>query len=296
MSELSLKRRSGHGPGVKVSHGRSVSPIVPHHRGETVVSTLKAKHVDKHLVSLTNPTSMEAERYRRLRHTVEELCHSDQGIVIGISSPVAGEGKTLTSINLAGALAQDPHARVLLVELDLRQPFTNVKEYLGLRRIPGPGLVDKVLNSNIVWEKAVRYLPAFNLYYMPSGKATTSPYELLKSPQIGRVLEEARQLYDYVILDTPPVALLPDSQLIARCVNGFLMVVSADSTPRQMLADALNYMEPDKVLGLVFNGYSPVNDPYSYYEYAYSRLRRPYTVYGRLLSWFMSRFKSTRRS
>jgi capsular exopolysaccharide synthesis family protein len=237
--------------------------ISPHVRGEKVVTIGKSRrNLDPRLISLLNPNSLDAERYRRLRQSVEDFRDANNGTVIAVTSPLAGDGKSLTSLNLAGSLAQDPCARVLLIELDLRQKLSNMKDYMGMKKIPGPGVVDKVLNEDIKWEQSVCYIADFNLYFMPTGRSTESPYEILNSPRLGLLLEEARQRYDFVILDTAPVVLLPDCQLISKWVDGFMMVVAADRTPKKMLEEAFNLMDPKKIMGLVFNGYNPISDNY----------------------------------
>src|SRR6266849_4790139 len=94
-------------------------------RNEPTPTSLEAEPlegVDEHLVSLVMPASFEAEQYRALRHVVEQLHRTANLQIIGVSSPGAGDGKTTTAINLAGALAQAPEARVLLIDADLRQP------------------------------------------------------------------------------------------------------------------------------------------------------------------------------
>lgn len=257
----------------RTSHVHSEDPMLepraavagvlsPHHRGEQIITSEDSRNVNSLLVSLLNPHSIEAERYRRLRHEVESLRPEGESVVIAMTSAIAGDGKSLTSVNLAGALAQDRAARVLLIELDLRHPYNNVKDYFGIRQLSGAGVVDKVLNQGARWESCVYYVTEYNLYVMPSGRHTAAPYEILKSAGLGEVLQEARERYDYVIVDTPPVVLLPDSQLIAKWVDGFMLVVGADHTPRRMLEEALNLMDPGKTLGIVFNGYSPVSDKY----------------------------------
>jgi capsular exopolysaccharide synthesis family protein len=234
-----------------------------HVRGEKVVTMGKQKRsLDPRLISLLNPNSLDAERYRRLRQSVENYRPAEGGTVIAVTSPLAGDGKSLTSVNLAGSLAQDPCARVLLIELDLRQKLTNVKDYLGMKSIAGPGVVDRVTNDEIKWDQSSYYIPDFNLYFMPTGRSTDAPYEILNSPRLGDLLEEARQRYDFVIIDTAPVVLLPDAQLISKWVDGFLVVVAADRTPKKMLEEAFNLMDPKKIMGLVFNGYTPVGDSY----------------------------------
>jgi capsular exopolysaccharide synthesis family protein len=236
-----------------------------HYNGEQVLSFKKSNRISEQLVSLRKRDSADAERYRRLRHSVEKLKQEGRGLVLGITSPLPGDGKTFTSINLAGALAQNPDSRVLLIELDVRQQTNNVKHYLGSGKLAGTGVVDMVLDDNMSWDKATYYLSDFNLYVLPSGRETRLPYELLTSKRMGEVLQEARQRYDYVIIDTAPVVLVSDSQLIAEWVDGFLVVISADVTSKKMLEEALTLMDQNKVLGLVFNGYSPVGEGYGGY-------------------------------
>lgn len=236
-----------------------------HHRGEQVVA-LEPKKIYTQLISLLKPDMPEAEHYRRLRYSVERLKKKDEGLVVGLTSPVSGDGKTLTSINLAGALAQNPQNRVLLIELDLRQPVNTLRNYLGApKKLGGPGVVDLVIDASLAWDKATYYLQDYNLYILPAGSPTRSPYELLTSDRMGAILREARQRYDYVIVDTAPIVLLPDSQLIADSVDGFIVVLAADVTSKKLLDEALALMEPEKVLGLVFNGYKPVGERYGGY-------------------------------
>jgi len=257
----------------------NIGPVLKDQQEKAV--EVRRSRLDGHLVSMLDPTSLEAEYYRRLRHIVERMrMHkSNRGTVIAVCSPGAGDGKTVTSINVAGSLAQNTDAKVLLVELDLRKPFVNMKDYLGLGSAAGPGLDDTMINPNvprgkdIPWGKVVRYISNFNLYFLPSGSIVSSPYELLKPPRLGELLESARQRYDFIILDTPPVVFLPDSQLIEKCVDGIFLVVAAGRTPKKMLEEALNLMDPEKILGIVFNGHTP--DSLLRYgdAYAYVRVR-----------------------
>jgi capsular exopolysaccharide synthesis family protein len=206
---------------------------------------------DGHLVSLISPAAFEAEQYRALRHTVEEM-HKAAGVrVVAISSPAVGDGKTTTAINLAGALAQSPEAKVLLVDADLRRPSIGP---LLHNAGAGPGLVEAILNPACPLDAVLVVRPGYNLSFIHSGRSLSgSPYELLKSARLGEFLQEARARFDYVILDTPPLAAVQDSRLIARWVDGFLIVVAANRTPRRLIEEALAVIETEKVLGLVFN-------------------------------------------
>jgi len=211
----------------------------------------RSNRVEALLVSLLNPASFEAEQYRVLRHVVETLRKGAKLQVVAITSPGVGDGKTTTAINLAGALAQSASARVLLVDIDLRRPA--VARRLGLAGSKR-ALVDALLDSGLTLGDTIEQLTYFNLSVLPAGKPAVAPYELLKSPRLEALLDDARQRYDYIVLDTPPFVPVPDCRVIAKYVDGFLTVVSAHRTPRGELAQTLDLMDPAKVAGLVFNG------------------------------------------
>jgi capsular exopolysaccharide synthesis family protein len=223
--------------------------------------------VEEHLVSLLTPTSFEAEQYRALRHMVEQM-HKDADLhALAVTSPAVGDGKTTTAINLAGALAQAPQARVLLLEADLRRP--SVIELLDLGDCSGRSLVDAILAPDLSLQAVVRPRHPFNLAVLPAGHPQAASYEVLKSPRLGELLAEARQHYDYIIVDTPPLVPLPDCRLIARWIDGFLVVVAAHKTPRKLVEEALKVVDPPKMLGLVFNSDErPVFGYHRHYHHA----------------------------
>lgn len=202
------------------------------------------------LVSLLAPESPEADRYRALRYSVEAL-RTEAGMpVIAVTSPSTGDGKSVTVLNLAGAFAQAEDARVLVVDADLRKP--SVARYLGLdSRLPG--LSHALRSGEPELDAIVHRVDPFNLWVVPAGVPDPSPCERLNSPALAELIREARRRFDCVLIDTPP-ALLPDCRLIERWVDGFLMLVTANKTPRRMLTEALKELDPAKVFGLVFNG------------------------------------------
>src|SRR5207245_6168862 len=128
----------------------------------------RATEIEEHLVSLLAPTSFEAEQYRALRHLIEQLHKSTDLSVVAVSSPGGADGKTTTAINLAGALAQAPDARVLLVDADLRGAA--LATYLGLGERTGPGLVDAILDANLTVEAVAQACPDLNLSVVPAGR------------------------------------------------------------------------------------------------------------------------------
>jgi protein-tyrosine kinase len=215
---------------------------------------------DSHLVSLVDPSSFEADQYRTLRFVIEERRAPKS--LIAVTSPTPGDGKTTCALNLAGAFAAAAESRVLVMDLDLRTP--SIGEHLGLTR-ESPGLVDLLLNQELALDAVVQRHPQFRLSAVPAGRPITVPYELLKSQRLRHLLQDARQHYDYVVLDTPPLV-LPDTRLVAECADVFVMVVAAHRTPKVLLGEALNLMDPEKLIGIVFNRDDrPLSGYYNHY-------------------------------
>lgn len=218
----------------------------------TPVAEERAVDIEEHLVSLLAPMSFEAEQYRALRHVIEQLRRSAELSVIAVSSADAADGKTTTAINLAGTLAQAVDSRVLIVDADLRG--ANVAVHLGFDDQEFPGLVEAILDTRLTLDAVVQRHAHLNLSAISAGRSPSAPYEVLKSPRAAELLAEARRRYDYVIVDTPPLVSAPESRVIEKYVDGFLIVVGANRTPRRLVEEALNLVEPAKVLGMVFNG------------------------------------------
>src|SRR5262249_47282858 len=157
-----------------------------------------------------------------LRHVLEQK-HREGGFdVVAVTSAAVGDGKTTTAINLAGAFAQADEARVLLIDADLRRGA--VAKDLRLGSAETGGLSDAILSPDAVLSDVVRELPEFNLAVVPAGRCPAAPYEILKSPRLGELIREARKLYEYVIVDTPPLIPVPDARVIEKWVDGFVFV------------------------------------------------------------------------
>jgi capsular exopolysaccharide synthesis family protein len=242
------------------SHGAAIASLRP---------PVRRAEIAEQLVSLLSPNSFAADQYRTLRHSVERLRREDGLRVLAMTSPTPGDGKTVTTLNLAGALAQGHEARVLVVDADLRRP--SVAKYLGLDGQSSPGMSDVLLDPGCTLGDVVQRLEGFNLSIVPSGPPQDAPYELLNSARLENFLKDARARYDCVFIDTPPLVPLPDCRLIGKWVDGFLLVVGAHKTPRRLVADALNLLDPAKLIGVVFNGdRRPLSDRYGYDHYYYT--------------------------
>ena len=204
---------------------------------------------DSRLVSFTHPGSFAAEQYQGLRLRIERLTKAQGPQVLAVTSPAAGEGKTLTAINLAGALARESDSRVLVIDADLRRPAVAAR----LNVPPSPGLTDVLTSDGRDLQSVAHQVPPFQLWAVASGTAGTGIHRLLRSPRLEPLLQRARQQYDVIIIDTPPLLPVFDSAVISRVVDHMLVVVAANQTPRKLLGESLNLVDQAKVMGIVFN-------------------------------------------
>ncbi len=213
-------------------------------------------------MSLLEPGSFATDRYHMLRHLLE-LKREEGSRVFAVTSPGAGDGKTTTVINIGGALAQDNAAQVLLVEADLRRPC--MIERLGMTRSEEWGVIPMITRPGLPGADAIRAVPQFNLWLAPAGGSTATPYQLLKSARLWDFLTVARERFDYILVDTPPILASPDFKLIERWSDGTMLVVAADRTPRQLVTEAAAQLDPEKALGIVLNKESGLEGRYYHY-------------------------------
>jgi len=202
---------------------------------------------DSRLVVNPDLPAIAVEQYRRLAATLHHI-QEDRGVKrVIVSSAVANEGKTLTSVNLALTLSQSYAKRVLLIDADLRRPRVNV--VFGMSH--GPGLTDALDRREPHKLPVVRVSPLLSV--LPAGKATPDPMAGITSPRMAAILDEAAAQFDWVILDTPPVGLLSDAKLLANMADVALIVVGSGTTPAGAVQRAIDAIGRDRVLGIVLN-------------------------------------------
>jgi Mrp family chromosome partitioning ATPase len=139
---------------------------------------------------------------------------------------------------------------VLLIDADLRRPA--VGRQLAIDQF-AQGLTEAIEDPATTFDSVTHTLRSYNLSIIPAGLRKGAVHQILRSPRLDGLLNEARQRYDFVVLDTPPLLPVFDSALLANAVDGVLVVVAANQTPRKLLGEALNMLDPSKVLGIVFN-------------------------------------------
>ncbi len=187
-----------------------------------------------------------AEQYRIIRTRI--FHHLPGSSITVISSPGMGDGKTVTSVNLAAALAHKSEDKVILIDADLR--LSKVHERLGIPKTPG---LAEVLAGTCTLEDAmlrVEQLP--NFYVLPAGQAEVNPTELLDSSSWRALLARLRAEFQRTIVDSPPVEAVADFDLIAATCDGVVLVVRPDHTSRPVLASALAKVK-GKLTGVLIN-------------------------------------------
>lgn len=220
----------------------------PDENAESATAAPATGGLDERLVAALAPQSLAAEQYRLLRTRITQSENGRAFRSIVITSPGKGDGKSLTAANLALTMAQEFQQRVLLVDADLRRP--SIHDLFGIPETPG---LTGMLMGGATLDDALVPIPDQRLSVMPCGTIPSHPAELLASSGMRRLLDTLRTRFDRVILDMPPVEPLADVSITAAMIDGVLLVVRAGMTPKPAIERALSGLEPQKVLGLVFN-------------------------------------------
>jgi capsular exopolysaccharide synthesis family protein len=213
-----------------------------------------------------------AEAYKLLRTNLTfSFSGSEECRIVGMTSSFRGEGKSLTSMNLAYTIAE-AEKRVLLIEGDMRLP--TVAKRMGLRAKPGLSnlLVGLESISSAIQEYRVDLGDKIlSLDVMVSGDIPPNPSELLGSERMKSLLKKLRERYDYVILDLPPVNAVTDALIASRVVDGIIVVVRNDHAVRSALAETMRQLRLAEahVLGFVFNDAGGTNSKYYYSKKGY---------------------------
>jgi len=238
------------------------------------------------IISLTEPYSPMSEQYRLLFSKVDRICQAEGKTVIAITSSIKGEGKTTTVSNLAVVAARDFKKRCLLIDADFKNP--SIGKAFQLEK--GLGLVDFMM-KRCTLESIFSHSPINNLTILPVGQISNREemipsleglrdilskvrgqyYNVLWDESQGDFLQMAKQdigLYDYVLIDTPPLVPVFDMNLISEVVDSIIFVVRAGKAPKHIINKALSLLDKSKVIGSVFNA-ANIPWPTRSYKYGY---------------------------
>jgi len=217
---------------------------------------------------ITSGRSIISEQFRALRTNLQFLAKANKSAVIMITSSMSGEGKSFISANLAGVLAM-VNKRVVLLELDLRKP--KLSNYLGMDNTFG--FTNYVISDNIDEEGLVK--PTFfseNCFLISSGPIPPNPSELLMSDRLGTLMTYLKKNFDYIIIDSAPIGLVSDAQLLEEYVDVNLYVVREGHTYKSQLNIVNDLVAQKKIKRtyLIVNDITTKRGGYYGYGYGYN--------------------------
>jgi exopolysaccharide/PEP-CTERM locus tyrosine autokinase len=218
---------------------------------------------------LSEPDSAEAENFRILRGQLVYAKNRERPRTIMVTSTFPGEGKSFVACNLAVSFALGIDEYVLLIDCDLRRP--NVHKILGAPN--RKGLHEYLTGQNHFQDMIVR-TEIEKLALLPAGKVPPNPAELLSSKAMEDFIREVKERYQdrYILIDAPPIHITAEARVLAQYVDAIVFVVMAERAPRKDVRKSIEVLGKEKVIGVVFNGYTQARKAYSkYYDKYYKK-------------------------
>jgi capsular exopolysaccharide synthesis family protein len=241
-------------PAAEAAPGPRVRPATPLDRfgaetGTPIAATQPAR-APVRVEPRTRPIeqSLAARNPKLIVH--HEMQQSNGLKVVMVSSAVPREGKTLTVANLALTLSESYHRRVLAIDADLRRP--RLHELFGMSK--APGLADVLASPSFQFPlvQASAYLSV-----LTAGQPSTSPLAQLASDRLRTSIDEVAAHFDWVLIDTPPISLMPDAQHVASVSQGVLLVIAAGATPYPLVQRAVASIGAERIVGTMLNHADP---------------------------------------
>jgi len=222
-------------------------------------------------VLLAHPSSFAAEQFRKLK-THLFLRFTTPPHFFLITSSIGGEGKTTTAMNLAIAISQEFDRKAILIQADLRKPPSDLKGQQSLRSL------SNYLEGRIGISEVLTNSGNGNLLFIPAGKATVKPAEMIGSKRMEELFRSMRSFgkNTYVIIDSPPILSTSEPILLSKLVDGVILAVLAGETPKGAVRRSVEAIGREKILGFVFNQKNLKRSrTYGDYYYTYAR-KYPY--------------------
>ena len=221
------------------------------------------------LVALSAPESLEAENFKVLRSQILFPKDGERPQTIMVTSAFPGEGKTFVAANLAVSLALGVDEYVLLVDCDLRNP--KLHEMLGYSNLAG---LHEYLTSRRKLPDLLIRTKIEKLSLLTAGRSPANPAELLSSAMMKEFLKEVKGRYQdrFIVIDATPSQVTAEANVLAKYVDRIIFVVMAQKTPRETIQRSIETLGKKKILGIVFNGYTPSHRSYGkYYDKYYKK-------------------------
>ena len=219
--------------------------------------------LDPRLASFLETGSLAAESFKMLRAKLLTRNSKSRPRTLMVTSPQPMDGKTMVATNLAITIAQGINEYVLLVDCDLRRP--SLDKVLGLNAHAG---ISEYLRKETSVGPYLVKTPLDKLTLLPAGKPAPNSFELLSSEKAQRLIEELRSRYPdrYIIIDATPAQFTAETTFLASLVDGILLVVRAGKTARDSVLEAIENLDRNKILGVVFNASTKNPKDYRYYQ------------------------------
>ena len=219
---------------------------------------------DSLLIDAARPHEAPMEEFRTLRTRLNHMQTLQPIHTVVVTSASPAEGKSLTAANLALAESHLTGNAVLLADFDFRRPV--IHTMFGIDR--GPGITDYLMGQAPL-HKAIKKIAGTNLYIMPAGQAVINPLELLNLREVKHLMERLPSLFQWVIMDSPPLLFAADANLLGTMSDGTLLVVRIGHTTIDSVTRAMQSLCNNNVLGIVANG-ARRGELYSKYTYYHS--------------------------
>jgi capsular exopolysaccharide synthesis family protein len=261
------------GPGANSSTVDTIAPAIEQyltdsaHEKRAIRSEAKfdLAAADRRIRNVIEPLTLAGEQYRLLRAKLS-LMQRQRGIKsLLVTSSVPVEGKTFTACCLAGVFAQEPGKRVLLIDADMRKP--RAEQTLGVDVPIAPVGLSQVLRGEKHAEDVLLSSSDSGLFLLPAGPVPDDPAELLSSPILELTIKNLSQIFDWVVIDSPPVISLADATLIAPLCDAALLIVRAGKTPSKLVLEAAQRIGKERICGVVLNRCRQSRATYYYYGY-----------------------------
>jgi capsular exopolysaccharide synthesis family protein len=216
---------------------------------------------ENRIVGSRQDYELGAEKFRFLRHRLTQLRQRRPVCKVLVTSSIPKEGKTFVAVNLAVTLASSSR-RVALFDADMRHP--SVQHALGLSELAG---LAEFLEGKVEVDSVMRHLDPLGLYYLPAGKASGNPFELLESSRMSVLASLATTAFEWVVIDSPPLIPFADAHHLAGLADAVLVVARSRVTPRDTLRQVLSTLNSVQVAGVVLNGSDGRRHDDYYYHY-----------------------------
>jgi len=229
------------------------------------IKELELPSIEEAPILIVPPQSFAAEEFRKLKTQIfHRLPNPPHSILVTSATP--GEGKTVVSVNLAIAISQEIQKKAILIDGDLRKPGIRLEKRQNSKGLSNY-LSDGVPLSEILIKSEIE-----NLRIITAGDPTNKPSELIGSKRMGELFKSLNEFEDssYIVVDSSPIVSTTEPALLSKMVDGIILVVMAERTPREIIQRAIKSIDRQKIIGIVFNKIDIKSSSYyskDYYKY-----------------------------